>query len=816
MRKRLAIAVLALLFLGLAAWRWGAEPVAAAPEPAAPPPAAVLTALKLARERHATAVADRADAATDPAAADAGLPDGGSSWRVRLTGLVEKDGVPSAAIVHVGGATVASTDGTFAWDGVVTTGTLTVWAERGPLRSQTWVEDEDEDPAAWVRLTLVEPSRVVGRVVDADHRAVADAKVTVGSAPDSSSTTDRDGKFLLENVPPGDTDVTAAAAGFATAIRPIDVEAGRENGLELSLERFSRVDGKVVGPSGAPVGGALVRLQGFSTGNGETTSAADGTFTFDRARRPAYVLSAQKDGAISPPVIVRAPSQVTLVLAPAASLTVTVTRAGAPLAGVELWLGPAGAAPPFEPPLVTTARDGTARFDAVATTAWWIFAQPKGGAKRTTKKVDLTPGPNAASVDLPLTPRTVAVHVVDSIEQLGVPAARVTLDGNTTVADGDGHVVFDDVDDGALDASAEATGFALGNTALDEKATTATIALHPRRMLRGRALDEARRPLATVAIAGTEFSTRDGRFEAPFDGTDAPTPISFSSDPGLHATRTVPAGDIDVDLEDVVLTPGGHFALTVTLPDGRPAPWATVYAVTREELPDGWKKRTKPDLTADGAGKLKVPVLPGGYCFLATLGGYVPSDPSSCPYLVKERAVTPVTLRLRQAAWLTGSVKRGGRPASGVAVSALNANVVVGTDEAGNYRLGPLAPGKDVVAVVELNGDSTAMAGTGFTLAEGETQRIDLGGDAGGGVVVRWPEPVAGQRGVILTPGKADAPVLNNSLFQTVASTAVEARFEAVPEGEWTATLKTTDGAARTLHFVVSGTARVELTFPAK
>lgn len=116
---------------------------------------------------------------------------------------------------------------------------------------------------------------VSGHVLEADSRLpVADATVTLLPPPDRfqldpsafrplSVTTDANGRFVLEGVPPLRYTIRARKAGFADgsgrAVRPLTVTAGgRVDDIELLLDPAGVIVGRVVDARGVPIERAMV------------------------------------------------------------------------------------------------------------------------------------------------------------------------------------------------------------------------------------------------------------------------------------------------------------------------------------------------------------------------------------------------------------------------------------------------------------------------------------------------------------------------------------------------------------------------------
>ncbi|HEX8107949.1 MAG TPA: carboxypeptidase-like regulatory domain-containing protein [Kofleriaceae bacterium] len=108
--------------------------------------------------------------------------------------------------------------------------------------------------------------RLTGRVVDRDHRPVAQATVTDGapeSAPAHIARTDADGRFVMEGIDRRrhDAILFAEAHGMRASPVLVSLPSGFDRPIELVVEHDLRAAGIVVDSSGVPVGDAIVHFQ---------------------------------------------------------------------------------------------------------------------------------------------------------------------------------------------------------------------------------------------------------------------------------------------------------------------------------------------------------------------------------------------------------------------------------------------------------------------------------------------------------------------------------------------------------------------------
>jgi hypothetical protein len=174
-----------------------------------------------------------------------------------------------------------------------------------------------------VHLTVIPAATLRGRVLDPSGRPVAGAVVNPEPArldrwglldradwhlctPDSKVTTDAEGRFSAGPLPPDWYDLEVHAVGLLSGrARLLRAAAGAAvEGIEIRLQRDAIVPGRVpaetpalargrvVGPGGTPIEGALVSTQN----GGRTWSAADGSFELQTAGRGGEELSARKRG----------------------------------------------------------------------------------------------------------------------------------------------------------------------------------------------------------------------------------------------------------------------------------------------------------------------------------------------------------------------------------------------------------------------------------------------------------------------------------------------------------------------------------------
>ncbi|MFT4649668.1 MAG: protocatechuate 3,4-dioxygenase beta subunit [Glaciecola sp.] len=168
-----------------------------------------------------------------------------------------------------------------------------------------------------------QPGEILGRVMNSEGRAIADAKVTltryggaamffsgssdIDRATDRSAETNKDGEFRFEDVESFDMyTLIATHPSYASVERSLlDATAGAVIEQELVMGNGSKVFGIVQDTQGNLVVGAKVTLTPSALGAGardasptklETVSGVDGTYEFSHCSKDTHVLTVAADG----------------------------------------------------------------------------------------------------------------------------------------------------------------------------------------------------------------------------------------------------------------------------------------------------------------------------------------------------------------------------------------------------------------------------------------------------------------------------------------------------------------------------------------
>lgn len=208
---------------------------------------------------------------------------------------------------------------------------------------------------------LAPPSRVTGRLVDANESAVAGtiALQEIDGLPVPRALgilmraeAGADGRFVLDHVPPGSHALAVNGRGMTARRVPIDV-GGRQAAVDLGdvvLEAGPQIKGRVRDKAGAPVADATLRampegprVPGASMPL-EGRTDADGRFVLGGATSAAYRLIVQAPAFAPYLQSVDAPGEVDIVLEAAGSIAGSVVDgAGRPVEAFEVTAQPAGA-----------------------------------------------------------------------------------------------------------------------------------------------------------------------------------------------------------------------------------------------------------------------------------------------------------------------------------------------------------------------------------------------------------------------------------------------------------------------------------------
>jgi hypothetical protein len=154
---------------------------------------------------------------------------------------------------------------------------------RHRFRSQS-PREFDELKALTAVIVLKKGLTLEGRVMNSDGNPIANAEVSLSrSFRRAASTSDEQGRFELNHVPPGRNRVAIRAKGYVAALKQVDAASGMAP-LELRLEAGKTVSGRVLDEDNKPVAGAFIQLQigaSMQAIGRPVTSGQDGRFQIE-------------------------------------------------------------------------------------------------------------------------------------------------------------------------------------------------------------------------------------------------------------------------------------------------------------------------------------------------------------------------------------------------------------------------------------------------------------------------------------------------------------------------------------------------------
>lgn len=256
-----------------------------------------------------------------------------------------------------------------------------------------------------VEVVLAAGAVVEGRVLSAAGEPVVGAEVQLVDVESFfPATSDGDGHYRLEGVPPGMRTLQADHGSYRSIQRQLEVRMG-SNALDFTFDEEDgthRISGRVVDQEGAPVANAHVYVEreiGYSDPL-SSMSAADGSFTLSGALDGTYWIYASKAG------FARSRDGQTVVVS------------GRAVDGVEIRLGRGGSIVgrilgleftqlsevtveiAFNEQSGQVMPDGTYRIDHVEPGEVRVVASLSGGARQAEGDVVLEPGVAEARLDL--------------------------------------------------------------------------------------------------------------------------------------------------------------------------------------------------------------------------------------------------------------------------------------------------------------------------------------------------------------------------------------------------------------------------------
>ena len=465
--------------------------------------------------------------------------------------------------------------------------------------------------ARTVALRVRQAATIAGSVTDqATGRPVTGAVIhvyqgtsfTLGPTSISFTTSsDRNGRFMLGGVLPGLYTVEAARLGYNRSVRPeVRLEATHptEN-VAISLPPESRIAGRVVDERGQPIAGATITaihpspleqiarmLRSGRTQNETAVSDAAGQFLLRglaagrglRLEATAPEFAGARFGGIDiEPGAVRADIVFTLRRGlPLAG--VVVDTSDRPVAGAEVrymrieeTTGMPLQAPVQDRPPVAAYTDSSGQFVVAGLEAGrYDFAISAAGYSSVYLRGRQIWPSNSSSLPKIVLPPSVAIagHVFTAAGE-PVAGARVsdvdlTRGVRTTMTDGAGAFIVDELSEGQpVSLQVEATGFSTATRAIRAPVEDLTVQLIPDTSLRGRVVN------AETATPISEFSVEriarvPGQTTLRFG---SPAAVQFRSDDGRFELEKLPAGPATIRVKAAGFRPTEVSSLTLPMAD---------------------------------------------------------------------------------------------------------------------------------------------------------------------------------------------------------------------------------------------------------
>lgn len=581
--------------------------------------------------------------------------------------------------------------------------------------------------------------RLIGTVRDAGGGAIAGAQIRrqidapVPGRTGPAVSADADGRWQL-CVPPGPGWIEVGADGYEHVAQQVNVHG--DQGLDVALVPAAVIRGVVRdAATGAPIVGAAVTLWPAMRRSGGATprgarSDDDGAFSIDGLAGGEYALTAVAPGydELQRPdvwaVAARAAAPIAIELRAATTVVATVTAAGAPVAGAEVWLERDGGGR-----LVSASShaitDGAGRAVLLRVPrATGLMPRVRGWELVAPASVDVGAGvapPLALVVATRLSLRGVVVRggrpVADAEVVLVGPGGR-----RTSRADGRGAFVVDGLAPGPHQVYAAALAVGAFTTAAVEvalpTAAPITVVLDGGGAITGRVIDQDGRAVVGVVVTAQEVASDDtgggptaldggfvadalagGRYRLRVDPyAGAPTPLPWAgAAPPLVA---VAGGDARIGpLVLRVTRAAGAIAGRVVDPDGAPVADAFV------RLGPTWGAAGAPTVRTTADGRFALATLgPGPFVVDAGQGG----GPAAVLRDVRA-GQRDLVLTLRAPGALRGSFpdddatvwlrRAGGFDAAATAASSRRTAVA-----AGRFAFDGVAPGRWHASVITPHG----------------------------------------------------------------------------------------------------------------
>ena len=570
---------------------------------------------------------------------------------------------------------------------------------------------------------------ISGAVVDAASKAIAGATVAYSGG---AATTDAQGQYTLENVPPGSIAVTATMSGYIAASGTVTVIAGGTASQNFTLTSATgSLSGQVTDSvTGAGLPGATIAYAGGSAstnnqGQYSIANLAPGTIAL------TVTLSGYNSAQANATIVAgsAATQNISLVALPTTGTIggqVTDGITGFGLAGVNIsWAGG------------STSTDASGNYSLQNVTPGpqtvsASFPAYQAGSQTVTVKAGNAATANFALVLLPTT-GTVTGIVSDSATQLPIAGASVSYGNATAMTDATGSYTLANVSAGVQSFDVSAPNYNPGSgltvTVVAGGTVTQNFSLDPSHQSGGTG--------NPGSVSGTVI---DSASSAPISGVTVSTPngSTVTDDSGSYSIAGVTAGNVTISASasgyvvytgTVTVTAGANteddLSLTSLANTGTVTGVATD-ANTGSSLAGVNVTFSGGSATADDSGNFTLSNVPAGnQSLLASLSGY--SDQSFSVVVIAQQSVTQnVSLT---AVPTTGSIvgvvtdNTSGSPVGNATVSYNGGAVSTSGD--GSYSLSNI-PAGSVALTVAADGYQNSAANVSVVAGQTATNNFAL------------------------------------------------------------------------------------------